>query len=171
MITTQCAPAARTARGTRFLSHRYLRMRGGGFTLVELMITVAIVTILAAVAIPSYTSAMNKSRTTVAKRDLVDLQMRLDRYFTQRNTYPATLDDIAGNLLDPWDNPYQYLSMENASVGKKRKDKSLHPLNTDYDLYSMGPDGRSVSPLTAKASRDDIIRANNGGFIGVAEDY
>lgn len=61
--------------------------------------------------------------------------------------------------------------MENASVGKKRKDKSLHPLNTDYDLYSMGPDGRSVSPLTAKASRDDIIRANNGGFIGVAEDY
>ena len=135
------------------------------------MITVAIVTILAAVAIPSYTRAMDKSRITVAKRDIVDLQMRLDRYFTQRNTYPATLDDIAGNLLDPWDNPYQYLSMENASVGKKRKDKSLHPLNTDYDLYSMGPDGRSVSPLTAKASRDDIIRANNGGFIGVAEDY
>ena len=61
--------------------------------------------------------------------------------------------------------------MEGASVGKKRKDKSLHPLNSDYDLYSMGPDGRSVSPLTAKASRDDIIRANNGGFIGVAEDY
>lgn len=146
-------------------------MRGGGFTLVELMITVAIVTILAAVAIPAYTGAMDKSRISVAKRDILDLQQRLDRYFTQYNTYPAALDAIAGDLLDPWDNPYQYLSMEGASVGKKRKDKSLHPLNSDYDLYSMGPDGRSVSPLTAKASRDDIIRANNGGFIGVAEDY
>lgn len=146
-------------------------MRGGGFTLVELMITVAIVTILAAVAIPSYTSAMNKSRISVAKRDLLDLQTRLDRYFTRYNTYPAALGPIAGDLLDPWGHPYQYLSMENASVGEKRKDKSLHPLNSDYDLYSMGPDGRSVSPLTAKASRDDIIRANNGGFIGVAEDY
>ena len=101
MITTLRVPATRTARGTRFLSHRYLRMRGGGFTLVELMITVAIVTILAAVAIPSYTRAMDKSRITVAKRDIVDLQMRLDRYFTQRNTYPASLDAIAGGLLDP----------------------------------------------------------------------
>jgi hypothetical protein len=51
------------------------------------------------------------------------------------------------------------------------KDKSLHPLNSDYDLYSMGPDGQSQTPLTAKASRDDIIRANNGGFIGVVEDH
>jgi len=45
------------------------------------------------------------------------------------------------------------------------------PLNTDYDLYSQGPDGQSVSPLTAAKSRDDIIRANNGDFIGTAEDY
>ncbi|MCP5251868.1 MAG: hypothetical protein H6939_09135 [Burkholderiales bacterium] len=45
------------------------------------------------------------------------------------------------------------------------------PINSDYDLYSMGKDGASVSPLTAKASRDDIIRANNGRFIGRAADY
>ncbi len=40
------------------------------------------------------------------------------------------------------------------------------PINSDYDLYSKGPDGASQGPLTAKASRDDIIRANNGRFIG-----
>ena len=45
------------------------------------------------------------------------------------------------------------------------------PLNSDFDLYSMGPDGQTATPLTAKASRDDIVRANNGGFIGVASDY
>jgi general secretion pathway protein G len=55
--------------------------------------------------------------------------------------------------------------------GKKRKDRNLVPLNSDYDLYSQGPDGNSVSPLTAAASQDDIIRANNGGFVGKAEDY
>jgi general secretion pathway protein G len=35
----------------------------------------------------------------------------------------------------------------------------------------MGKDGKSQSPLTAKASRDDIIRANNGQYVGLAADY
>jgi general secretion pathway protein G len=35
----------------------------------------------------------------------------------------------------------------------------------------MGKDGDSKAPLTAKASRDDIIRANNSAFIGLATDY
>ncbi len=52
-----------------------------------------------------------------------------------------------------------------------RKDKFLVPINTDFDLYSMGEDGKSVPPLTAKASRDDIIRANDGGYIGPASGY
>ena len=54
---------------------------------------------------------------------------------------------------------------------KIRKDRFLHPLNTDYDLYSMGPDGQSQAPLTAAASRDDIIRARNGNFFGQAGDF
>jgi general secretion pathway protein G len=45
------------------------------------------------------------------------------------------------------------------------------PINTDYDLYSMGKDGKSQPPLTAKDSRDDIIRANDGAYIGPAEGY
>ena len=55
--------------------------------------------------------------------------------------------------------------------GKPRKDRFLHPLNTYYDLYSMGKDGKSQTPLTAKASHDDIIRANDGRFIGLASEY
>jgi hypothetical protein len=52
-----------------------------------------------------------------------------------------------------------------------RKDHNLHPINTDFDLYSMGPDGQSEAALTAKASRDDIIRASDGAFIGKASNY
>ena len=52
-----------------------------------------------------------------------------------------------------------------------RKDHRLVPINSDYDLYSMGKDGRSVSPLTARHSHDDIIRANDGDYVGLAKDY
>ena len=55
--------------------------------------------------------------------------------------------------------------------GKMRKDRFLVPINSDYDLYSMGEGGTSVPPLTAKSSRDDIIRANDGQFVGLAEKY
>ncbi len=57
------------------------------------------------------------------------------------------------------------------NLDKKRKDKNLVPVNNDFDLYSMGEDGKSVAPFAAKHSRDDIVRANNGNFIGLAEDY
>jgi general secretion pathway protein G len=52
-----------------------------------------------------------------------------------------------------------------------RKDKNLVPINTQYDLYSMGADGQSVPPLTAKASRDDVVMANDGTYIGLASNY
>lgn len=86
---------------------------------------------------------------------------------------PSSLADIGlGGLLDPWDNPYSYLNVSNgANKGHARKDHNLVFINSDNDLYSMGKDGRSVSPLTAKHSRDDIVRASNGRFIGKATDF
>jgi general secretion pathway protein G len=52
-----------------------------------------------------------------------------------------------------------------------RKDKSLVPINTQFDLYSVGPDGQSRPPLTAAVSRDDVIMANDGAYIGPAASY
>lgn len=78
----------------------------------------------------------------------------------------------AGNKLDPWGHPYQYLDItKQKGKGKVRRDKSLNPINSDYDLYSMGKDGQSSYPITAKASLDDIIRARNGQFVGLASTY
>ena len=72
-------------------------------------------------------------------------------------------------MRDPWGHAYQYLNHATAKgKGAFRKDKRIVPINTDYDLYSMGKDGQSVAPLTAKASRDDIVRANDGRFVGLA---
>jgi len=74
-------------------------------------------------------------------------------------------------MTDPWGNPYQYLRVTGSNRGALRKDRFLVPINSDFDLYSMGPDGETVLALTAKAARDDIIRANDGGYVGVAEGY
>ncbi len=146
-------------------------LRALGVTLLELLITVTLIGVLSAVAVPSYQAYMQRAKIAAAKKDILEISLKLERYITFKHVYPASLAELGDTRLDPWGAPYRYLSMEGANVGQKRKDKSLHPLNSDYDLYSMGPDGQSQTPLTAQASRDDIIRANNGGFIGVAEDY
>ena len=52
-----------------------------------------------------------------------------------------------------------------------RKDHKMVPVNSDFDLYSKGRDGKSQTPFTSKASRDDIVRANNGRYIGLVSGY
>jgi general secretion pathway protein G len=52
-----------------------------------------------------------------------------------------------------------------------RKDGELVPLNTDFDLYSLGPDGVSALALPAAPSHDDVVRAGNGAYIGLAVNY
>lgn len=58
-----------------------------GFTLIELMITVALVGILAAVAYPAYTDSVLKSRRATARTALAELLQQQERYKTQRNCY------------------------------------------------------------------------------------
>ena len=60
-----------------------------GFTLIELMITVAIVGILASIALPAYTDSVLKSRRAEGRTALMDLLQQQERYMTQRNTYLA----------------------------------------------------------------------------------
>src|SRR5467141_5334731 len=58
-----------------------------GFTLIELMVTVAIVAILATIAVTSYSSQVQKSRRTEAKSALLDLAGREERLFSTTNAY------------------------------------------------------------------------------------
>ena len=47
----------------------------------------------------------------------------------------------------------------------------LDPLNSDFDLYSLGPDGESALALPAAPSHDDVVRAKDGKYIGLAVNY
>ena len=62
-------------------------MKKNGFTLVELMITVAIVAILAAIALPSYQDSVRKTRRATAQADLMELASFMERFFTENNKY------------------------------------------------------------------------------------
>lgn len=144
-----------------------------GLTLIELLITISIVATLAGIAAPIFGAYVDKARSQKAISDIrTTLQAGINLYEFANDMLPASLDDInRGGILDPWGRTYVYLNIAVAGTGKARKEYGQVPLNTDYDIYSVGEDGKSATPLTASMSRDDIIRANNGGYIGLASDY
>jgi general secretion pathway protein G len=145
-----------------------------GFTLIELLCAMAIVITTTAIAAPMYTEALNRARVVRAIADIRSISTNIDNHELMTGSLPDTLAQVgSGDIKDPWGAPYQYLRIEGgkAGLGAVRKDHKLNPLNADFDLYSKGRDGISKTQITQKDSLDDIIRANDGSFIGLARDY
>jgi general secretion pathway protein G len=143
-------------------------------TLVELLLAVALVGVLAAIAVPASWNYVERARRADAIADIQSLQTKLVQYYTEAGRYPDSLSDVPWTERDPWGSPYRYLKIEGAPhsvIGQARKDRFLVPLNSTYDFYSVGPDGDSKPPLNAKKSHDDILRANDGQYIGLAAAY
>jgi type IV pilus assembly protein PilE len=65
-----------------------------GFTLIELMVTLVIATILVTIAVPAYTTQMQKSRRTDAKTAVLDIAAREERVFSTTNAYSSTATDM-----------------------------------------------------------------------------
>jgi general secretion pathway protein G len=65
-----------------------------GFTLVELMIVMAIIGVLVTVAIPSYVGAVRQAREAVLKEDLHTLRSAIDSYTADKQKAPQSLDDL-----------------------------------------------------------------------------
>lgn len=147
--------------------------RARGFTLLEMMAAAAAAAILCAVGTATYRSSVEKARVAAASADIMVIATVISRYNSEYNIPPPDLATIGlDNKLDPWGHPYVYLSFTGLKgKGQMRKDRNLVPINSKYDLYSVGADGASVPPLTAKPSRDDVVLANDGNFIGLASDY
>lgn len=143
-----------------------------GFTLVELLIAIAIVATLAGIAMPVYKEHVNKTRIARAIAEVRTIERAIKVYEAENDMLPDSLNEVeGGNIPDPWGNPYVYLQVAGTPQGHLRKDRFLVPVNTDFDLYSMGEDGDSKAPFTAQASRDDIVRASNGAYVGLASEF
>ena len=138
-------------------------VRCSGFTLVELVFAGGLLAVLLSMAVPTFQAAT----------DITGIAARLQLYYEGNHDYPDTLAQ-AGILgpRDPWEHDYQYLKIFGVpGKGGVRKDKKLNPINSDFDLYSRGPDGESKTQLDNKDSVDDIVRASDGAFVGRASDF
>jgi len=133
----------------------------------------AIMVTLATMGIPAFADALEAAYVGRAIGDIRTLQTEITRYEVQIGKLPDVLQEVGvTDLLDPWGNPYEYLNFDNVQgQGQKRKDKFQVPLNSTYDLYSKGKDGQSTSALTANSSKDDIVRANDGAYVGLGSQY
>jgi general secretion pathway protein G len=141
-----------------------------GFTVIQLVAAVAIVGILSSVAVPSYRSYVERARVTRAIGDLGALEITIREFTNRTRALPVTLADVgAAGAEDPWGRPYTYVVL--GGGGPTRTDHLGDAINTDYDLYSAGPDGDTAGSLMAAESADDIVRGNNGAFLGSVDHY
>lgn len=147
-----------------------------GFTLVELIMVVAVLGVLSAMAIPSFSAYFKTAKVAACAADLRTIEKAVASYMIENNAMPPNLSVAgmgnAGSLKDPWHNNYNYIphavpTIPNDPVALLDI-SGANVLNTDYDLYSMGEDGASnLDPTVDTTTLDDIARSNDGSFVGV----
>ena len=152
-----------------------VRQRCRGFTLIEIIVAIAVLASLAAIAVPQFASYRRQAQIAKAIADIRKIDLALRTHKSQNGNLPTTLASLGMSDLptDPWNGAYSYLKIEGnpSAIGSARKDLFNVPINSDFDLYSKGLDGASVTPLAAPQSHDDIIRGNDGRYVGLAVDY
>ncbi|MEO8303405.1 MAG: type IV pilin protein [Betaproteobacteria bacterium] len=89
--------------------------RIAGFTLIEVMITVAVIAILAAVALPNYIDYVTRSKLVEAKTNLSDMRTRLEQYFLDNRAYPTTCATYAAGA-PPANTIYKPASIKNFAI-------------------------------------------------------
>lgn len=138
------------------------------------MMALAVLAVLSAITIPIYGGYVEKARVAQAVTEIGGMSGLIAKYMDDNNYMPPeTLAEVGlAGRTDPWGRPYAYTKLAGEKgKGSARKDKKLNPLNSDFDLYSVGKDGDSKLPLTTKVSQDDVIRARDGRFIGLAKEF
>lgn len=138
------------------------RGRRGGFTLIEILVVIAILAVIGSVAAVKYMAYLKDAAVKTAGLKIRELEKTVELYYSQNQRYPETLDELvtpeeegkqsvlkASGLLDPWKNRIQYEITEGQEP--------------PFELISFGPDGRegteddiSLSMLEAMAEEEAV---------------
>lgn len=161
--TTCCFPVAlRQVKATV--------LGAGGFSLVELVVILVIIGVLMVITIPTWSYMVTNSKVSRAQADIRTLEKDITAYLIDKGTLPPSLNAIGrGDLHDPWNRPYQYVNIKIS--GNAYEDEYGEDLNVDFDVYSAGQDGNSTQSLADASCQDDVIRAGDGGYVGVGKNF
>jgi general secretion pathway protein G len=136
-----------------------------GFTLVELIVVMAVLGVLAMMAMPSLKEYIKVTKINACASDLRIIDKAVTAYYIERNVFPVQLSDVGyGSHMDPWKRQYEYKNL--SITGNPLMDSAGEVLNHDYDLYCTGEDGASIPAFGDPANEDDVVRANDGFYIG-----
>jgi general secretion pathway protein G len=177
LVLTLSLGGVRNACGERPLSCGKCLLRAcRGMTLLELMVTAMGIATLVAIALPIIEGAQEDLRLHEAVTEIQVIQLHIINYELKYGTIPAKTADLnlpVAVATDPWENPYVYLNFASPDPpgSNPREDQFLKPINTAFDVYSMGPNEETFKNLSNPKSRDDIIRAADGSFVGVADEF
>jgi general secretion pathway protein G len=165
------------------------KMKQRGFSLLELLGVMVIVGILTVIAIPMFggpgiecpnqkgeqarISYTERARVAAAMGQLGEINLAAQRFDLNHRRAPTSLGELGiADTTDPWGNEYVFLSFEGVNGhGPKRKAWSNVPVNNYFDVYSMGPDGKTSTPFTSTPGADDIVIAGDGQYVGIACEY
>ncbi len=124
-----------------------LKHNARGFTLIEVMVVIVILSVLAALIVPRIMSRPDEARAVAAKQDVAQVLQALKLYRLDNFRYPSTQQGLQALVVkptqepvpqrwqsyldklpkDPWGNPYQYLSPG---------------IKGEVDVFSLGADGK-----------------------------
>jgi general secretion pathway protein G len=161
--------------------------RSQGFTLVELVVVMGVLAVLTLLGMGAYSHFINQAKNTRAIAEIRLLEKEIFEFWQTNDRLPDSLAELGhAIMLDPWKTPYQYINFDTTAgwedmrrIAKKKdngkgkgkgKGKS-DALNEDFDLFSMGKDRMSAPDLDDGSSLDDIVRADDGRYTGLASEY
>jgi general secretion pathway protein G len=128
------------------INRRY-RRRGAGFTLVELLVVLAILGLLAGLVGPQVMKFLGSSKTKTAGLQIEDLGATLDLYRLEVGRYPSTSEGLSALVSDPgnapnWNGPYLKKSEVPKDPWGNDYQYRAPGQNGPYDIWSLGSDGQ-----------------------------
>ena len=132
-----------------------MKYKSSGFTLIELMLTIAIIAILAGIAIPSYQNYILKSRRADGKSAILDAQLKEEKWRTNNVSYTSTLADLVMPTTSV--DEYYTVAISNTSATTYKitaTHTGVQTADEDCKTLSIDEEGTKTSTNTSNAAND-----------------